>query len=356
MNLVQLSHPEDALKFNYNQPLKSWEIERVLEALRLACDESIGTPFQRARLKRKLLKDIEKWLRKYGRDGLRFLAPEWRAALCCARFYMGDFSDYFGWEFRDWKNSDETQGVSARFFWEDHWIPKWGGQNCERVLVIAEQGLGDEIFFASIIPEVMIRVKEVIYECDSRLHTILQRSLPGLKCRPERDFEDRRADYGRIDAYIPAGELMRMFRRRREDFPRKPFLKVNVLRQKEMEQYKGRLGISWKGRQGSIDPLKLSNGNAISLQYNEVHPQIQNPHIDLKNDIEGVLALVSVLSHVVTVPTTVHHIAGAAGVKTQIVLPDIKGEQVTTIKWDVPPGPSRWYPNVTVYESIEELC
>lgn len=349
MNLAQ---PEESLGFSYNQPLNKWEIQKILDALSFATDSSEGSDFAKRRLKKKLLKDVEKWLKTMGKDGLKFLTPNWRHSICCGRLYQGDFSDYFGWEFRGWGNEDDSQGYAAKFYWQDLWIPKWGGQNCNRVLVIAEQGLGDEIFFSSIIPEVMIRVNEVIYECDERLHTILQRSLPGLRCRPTRAFEDRRLDYGSLDGYIPAGELMRMFRRKREHFPKKAFLKPNALRLREMEPYKGKVGISWKGRQGSIDPFKLHT-DAISLQYNEGFEEIKEPHIDLREDIEGVLALVSVLERVVTVPTTVHHISGAAGVKTQIVLPEITGEHVTDIKWDVSPiaGPKLWYQNVTVYES-----
>jgi len=351
---LNLAQPEDSLGFKYDQQLNKWEIERILSGLSLAAEESTGTPFARARFKKKLLRDVEKWLKTQGKDGLRFLKPEWRYTLCCARMYQGDFSDYFGWEYRGWNNPDETAGWAAQLFWTEQWLPKWSGANTNRVLVIGEQGLGDSILFASIIPEVMVRVNEVIYECDSRLHTLLSRSLPGLQCRPERDFEDRRADYGKIDAYIPAGDLMRLFRRKREHFPRKPFLRPNQLRLREMEPYRGRVGISWKGRQGSIDPFKLRT-DGLSLQYNESYDEIEEPHIDLREDIEGVVSLVSVLKEVITVPTTVYHLSGAAGVKTSIVLPEIDGEKVNQIKWQEHPGVSRFYPNTTVYETIDQL-
>ena len=354
--MFDLAAPETSLGFSYNRALKEWEITRILEGLAIGADESIGTPFTRARFKKKLLRDVGKWLREHGKDGLRFLKPEWRYTLCCARLRMGDFSDYFGWEYRGWNNPDDSAGWAAQLYWQEAWLPKWNGQNCERIVVLGEQGLGDSVFFASIIPEAMVRVREVIYECDPRLHTVLERSLRGLKCRPERDFEDRRADYGKIDGYIPAGELMRMFRRRPEDFPGKAFLRQNQVRLREMEKYRGKVGVSWKGRQGSIDPLKLKRDcDAISLQYNETSEFIKAPHIDLKDDIEGVLALCSVLERVVTVPTTVHHLTGALGVKTQIVLPEIDGENVNQIKWDVPPGKLIWYPDATVYENTRQL-
>jgi len=118
---LNLAQPEDSLGFSYNRPLKTWEIQRILQALSLAADESTGSQFARARFKKKLLRDVEKWLKQHGKDGLRFLKPEWRYTLCCGRLYLGDFSDYFGWEYRGWNNPDETAGWATRLYWQDTW-------------------------------------------------------------------------------------------------------------------------------------------------------------------------------------------------------------------------------------------
>ncbi len=303
--------------------------------------------FKLERLKKSVLKQV--------RDrGLASMDGRLRYNYCKARLALGDFSDYWGWEFRDFASNGV--GWAAHLYWEETWLPKWGGGECNRLLILGEQGIGDAIFIASVIPEAMIRCKEVIFECDDRLKSVLERSLPGLQCRPERDFEDRRHDYGQIDAFIPSFELMRMFRRSKGAFPGIPYLKPDPARVEGLEKYRGRTGIAWLGRQGSIEPMSLGIENPLSLQYQHFHREVEQPEVDLWHDIEGVLALVSVLKRVVTVPQSVHHLAGAVGVRTEIITPETKNPEALNFSpWDYPTyngGKLLWYSNAQVFENV----
>ena len=163
------------------------------EAVRLVIEKSDMTEKQKVRK----LKELTRIL-KY--DGPISMHPIMRCSYVCARLSLGDFSDYWGWEFRDFGNKDETAGWAADVFWLETWLPKWSGGFVDRLLVIGEQGVGDEVFWASILPECMIRCKKVVYECDERLHSLLERSLPGLECSRPHRFEERRSG----DAFIPA--------------------------------------------------------------------------------------------------------------------------------------------------------
>ena len=91
-----------------------------------------------------------------------------------------------------------------------------------------------------------------------------------------------------------------------------------------MDSYRGRVGISWRGAQGKIDwrKLKAMYPNCISLQYDQDEEEVEKPHIDLRNDLEGIFALLSVLSKVVSVSTTVAHMAAASGVPIDVVIAD----------------------------------
>lgn len=318
------------------------------DALNLVVQTTEGSVLQKEVFRRRFFKAIRQ-------NGVGAMTPWFRYHYVCARIAMGDFSDYWGWEFRGLKNEDEGDSWAAKLYWEETWLPKWGGAGVNRLLVLGEQGVGDQIFFASILPEALVRCREVIYECDERLHKMLERSLKGLKCGFERQFEDRRRDYGEIDAYIPAAELMRMFRRNRGHFPGKPYLRPDQARLVEFDGFAGAVGLSWQGRQGSLDPQRLGLERPVSLQYDAKHPDTTDPGIDLKNDLEGVLALCSVLSRVVTVPTTVHHISGACGTRTEIILPEHEGVG-NQVKWDCSPmiadGRLPWYYDARVFKTI----
>jgi len=248
---------------------------------------------------------------------------------------LGDYSDYDGWQWRD------DRGWSAELYYKEYEIPKWGGGYVDRLIVMGEQGLGDQIFWASLLPECRIRVKEVVYECDSRINAIVSRSL-GVECRPIR-ASGISVDG---DAFIPAADLMRMFRREKAHFPGKPYLKASRERIDSLEQYKGSMGCAWYGRQGKVDPA-LFRG-CVSLQYDHKSQEVEDCPVDARNDIEGLFALVSLLAGVVTVPQTVHHIAGSLGVKTQILLPTQPGEIENQVSWDYPLGRLPWYKDTEV--------
>lgn len=314
------------------------------EALALVCDEMEGgSRLARERIKKKLFKKVKE-------DGIGILLPSMRLSYVSARLYLGDFSDWWGWEFRGFYAEDDSRTWAADLYWSETWLPKWGGGYVPRLLVLGEQGLGDQIFYASVIPEAMVRCGQVVYECDDRLHTLLERSLPGLKCEPQRQFEERRPG----DAYIPGAELLRMFRRARSHFPAKTFLRPDADRVAALRRYQGRTGIGWSGRQGRVGPLELSISRPVSLQWNETHPDIETPEVDLKSDIEGVLALCSVLERVVCVPSTIHHVAGGCGAKTQIIVAPYGSGLRNQIPWDYPPGKLPWYPDAFVYRDLAE--
>lgn len=273
--------------------------------------------------------------------------------LCCARILQGNFNEWDGWQYRDEWAEAMRNGIKT--------IPFWDGGYTDKLVIIGEQGIGDEVLFASLIPEAMVRAKEVTYACDERLVEIIKRSY---RCEARTRYIDARDDLiGGYTAYIPAADLFPLFRRRKADFPKKPFLKVSPERVKEFEKYRGRVGISWRGRHGFIDPSELGIENPLSLQYDKLRfdgsEGIEVPELDLRNDIDGVLALISVLDKVVTVPTSVMHFAGAIGKKCEIILPDrdasvMPDGVVDELDYHVPEGDSPFYPNQVVYKSIKD--
>jgi hypothetical protein len=151
-----------------------------------------------------------------------------------------------------------------------------------------------------------------------------------------------------------------VFRRETASFQRKVYINPDPARLAEMEPYRGMIGISWRGAQGKIDyeKVKAMYPNCISLQYDQVEEDVKRPHIDLRNDLEGILALLSVLDKVVSVSTTVAHMAAASGVKLDVILaPQGSGVRKNILPWrwldlssKTIPRKSKWYgDHVNVY-------
>jgi len=315
----------------------------LLEALYVCCDHATGSRLEIDIMKRK----FAKFVRKHGEQAMyNGLDYDWRFRVAAARVFCRDFSNWSGWIYR-------TE-AAARRFWLEHGIPRWDGRPVPRLVVVGEQGVGDEILWASLLPECMIRCKEVVYACDPRLMGMLQRNLPGLVCIDRGPLETENPEG--FDAYFPAADLFPMFRHRWSDFPRRAYLVPDGERVAAFDAYKSRTGIGWAGRQGRLDPLELRVADPLSLQHSESHPDIEAPPIDLKNDLDGVLALVSVLDRVVCVPSTIGHIAGAAGVKVDLVPGEVTNDNEikNDVDWSSPPGPSPWYPNVFAHRSLAD--
>lgn len=279
---------------------------------------------------------------------------------CEARFTLGDYSDWRGWQFRN-------SWAKKCWYKNPFRVPTWNGSRVGKLYVIAEQGLGDEVMLSQVIATVKPMVGELVFECQDRLCSVFERSY-GVKTVPAVVGADlmRRYQPFTADAWVPLGELPRAFRRKKSDFIRRPLLVPDPARIAEMEPYRGRVGISWRGAQGHIDwqKLKAMYPDCISLQYDQKDGEdVEKPHFDLKDDIEGIVAFCSVLSKVVSVSTTVAHLAASVGAPLDLVLANHKtGIRYNIMPWrwldlSCPTVPRKavWYgDHVNVYQSWGE--
>lgn len=324
-------------------------------ALRLMLERSSGSET----LKKKHLTKFDRaWKRGelfYAREESEL--QKWMR--CEARFCLGDYSDWTGWQYRD-------KWSTKIWFRNPFSVPVWDTRPVNRLYVIGEQGLGDEILLSQCIKNCESLASEIIIETQDRLQSIFERSLGHKTARAIVGADlIRRAQPFKADAWVSMGELPRVFRRKREDFPRKPYITPDPSRLGEMERYRGKVGLSWRGAQGRIDHEKLAKmyPDHISLQYDQAEEEVVKPHIDLRNDLEGILALLQVLSKVVTVSTSVAHFAASSGVETEVIIANPKtGSRQNILPWrwlDISqpkiPRKTWWYgDNVKVYQNFGE--
>jgi tetratricopeptide (TPR) repeat protein len=242
-----------------------------------------------------------------------------------------------GWKEYEW-------GIGLPSMREDRKVvdvPFWDGTTGKTVLLYGEQGLGDEIMFASMIPD-LLKTNKVILESHRKLTHLFRKSFPEITVHGTR--EDREITWSPegIDYRLSIGSLAKFYRNKREDFPGTPYLKADPLPKGE----KFRVGISWTGggpKPGRVAKrsvplswwksiLNVPNVEFVSLQYTD-----QKEELDLMdalgypikrmdeyvkvNDYYETARLVASCDLVISVCTSIIHLAGALGVPCWVMTP-----------------------------------
>lgn len=122
----------------------------------------------------------------------------------------------------------------------------WRGDKCKSLAWYGEQGIGDEVMFASIVPDIMRDVENVILDCHPRLETLFKRSFPRAAVYPTRKLFAKEETWvkewidklGRIEYKVAAGDAPAFYRHDEADFPKKPYL---VLDRDKVEKAKAHL-------------------------------------------------------------------------------------------------------------------
>lgn len=234
--------------------------------------------------------------------------------------------------------------------------PWWPGPGTKKenfdkptVVVYGEQGLGDEIMFASCIPDLM-KDANVILECHPRLMDMFRAAWPEITI-----YGTRKATQVNwlknhtIDYKIAIGSLAKFYRKKKEDFPAKPYLISDPkLIQKMRERLaildnngcRPKIGLSWKGGIGVTNkaprcipldvlrPLMNFDVDFISLQYHvnaqqevdmfneQAGATLIHHWQDVVDDYDMTAGLLPCLNQVISVAQSVVHLAGALGVPT----------------------------------------
>lgn len=262
---------------------------------------------------------------------------------------MGNYQE--GW--KEYEHGERITGDNNRCYnnAKEDPTPTWDGTKGQTVVVYGEQGIGDELMFASMIPDVA-KDCNLIFEAHPRLADMFRDSFPGIPIYGTR--KDKRLAWPRwskIDAKISIGSLAKFYRNKKEDFPGTPYVIPNHYL---VEHYKRKLsdlsdkpkiGVSWKGgikktgknhRIIPMDMLKTLfelDADIISLQYDE-NAQYE---VDKFNESTGLFmhhwpfvidnydhtaAMIKNLDMIISVPQSVIHLAGAIGVPTIQLCPE----------------------------------
>lgn len=268
--------------------------------------------------------------------------------------------------------------------------PRWNGEDVrgKKLLLVGEQGLGDEIMFSTILPDAYEAVGETgkLQICvDPRMVPLYQRSFPNAEVGTYDDrtlIDDNGNKALRLipfaskenlpDYWAPMGSALQYYRKSLSDFPHKQFLFPD---DKRIAEYKAHLealpgkkvGICWRsmlmtGKRAKYfspidawgDLLKTPGITFVNLQYGDSAPDIARaeekfgvkiysvPGLDLKDDIDGTAALCKALDLVISAPTAAAHKAAAVGAEVWYLSVGLGWPQLGTATYP-------WYANTRVY-------
>ena len=225
--------------------------------------------------------------------------------------------------------------------------PEWRGEKTGgRLLLYREQGLGDEIFWASMFDELCELFDTIVYACHPKLLTILARSFPNIIFVADAPVSHPLV-FEEYDYQLPIGSLATYLRPFRSDFARgRPsFLAVDVTRAGHWRQRFAllgkeiKVGLAW--RSGNVDGdrarfypsieslaplLSLPGVRFINLQYQVTPEEVAQVHelsagrfhdfceIDHFNDLDASIAMMKACDIVVSPSTSTAALAAAAGV------------------------------------------
>ena len=278
---------------------------------------------------------------------------------------MGDLAR--GWDEYEWRWRYDL--VPREFT-----APAWNGSDLgnQSILIHCEQGVGDEIFFASCVPDVLARARQCLIECEPRLVPLFARSFP-LAEVIARPLSSANAEASGITVQCPAGSLPRFLRRTAADFPRRVrYLAACPELRREWSRRFGELGhglkvgISWRGGGKAIQlrrrstPLALwrpifavAGVKFVNLQYGTTAADLEEAaavlsaplnhwsDVDPLKDLDGFAAQVAELDLVISVDNATVHMAGALGVPVWNLLPS-----APTWRWQIGTDETPWYPSM----------
>ena len=252
--------------------------------------------------------------------------------------------------------------------------PMWLGQEAiagKTILIQADEGLGDTIQVIRYAPMMAARGARVILVVENLLHSLLSK-LPGVSACFPKSAADQLPPF---DMHCPIMTLPLAFGTRLDTIPAAiPYLpspaanRVQAWEERLGPHHKLRVGLVWSGnplhkndRNRSISLRALSrildvDAAFVSLQKDpgsddqailRERPDIIDLTADL-TDFAETAALVSCLDLVITVDTSIAHLAGALGRPTWILL-----SYVPDWRWLLDRDDSPWYPTVRLFRQTE---
>ena len=293
--------------------------------------------------------------------------------LSLAFLLSGNFKE--GWSKYEWRW--KTAESTSRFYRFPEKL--WDGASLrgKKIFVFAEQGIGDEIMFASCLPGVIAEADSCVVACEKRLVPLFSRSFP--ECTiiehfcPDDTYPSGLPD---ADVKIAMGSLPKFLRPDLASFSaQKAYLipdpyKVRIWRDRYTSLGKGlNVGIAWRGGLRPYEKLtrstllerwaglfSLKGIHYINLQYGDCGKELRGTDkklgvtihdwedADPMKDLDDFAAQVAALDLVISIDNATVHMAGALGVPVWTLLPF-----ACNWRWMLNSEDTPWYPTMRLF-------
>jgi tetratricopeptide (TPR) repeat protein len=260
-----------------------------------------------------------------------------------------------------------------------------GGLQGRSLALYAEQGLGDEVMFANIVPDVLDALGQagrLALVVEARLTPLFARSFPTARVIAHRTWTEGGQTFREAAAdpdcafWAPMAAPLRRFRPQAADFPGGPYLKPDPARVAHWRAVLGarpgrKVGILWKSlklqgeRLRQFAPfdlwapvLKTSGVTVVNLQYGDCAQELQRaldafgvevwqpPGIDLKDDLDDVAALTCALDLTIGFANATINLAGACGAPAWLITPGASWPKLGTDRYP-------WYPQMRCFSAAQ---
>lgn len=265
-----------------------------------------------------------------------------------------------GWDAYETRFAPQFAGRVTFLIDRPLWTPETA-LNGRSLLLVGEQGLGDEVMFANVLPDVIEALGPKGRLCvavERRLAPLFRRSFPGVEFAAHADVKldghnyrlAQEVDAGQFDFWAPLAAPLRKFRPSVESFPdRTAYLTPDPARtahwRAALEALPGRkVGILWKSlkldgaRLREFSPfegwrpvLATPGVTFVNLQYGECEAELEQarrsfgvdvwrpPGIDLKDDLDDLASLCCALDVVLGPANATTNIAAACGAESWFI-------------------------------------
>jgi len=253
--------------------------------------------------------------------------------------------------------------------------PNWSGATNSKLLVWPEQGIGDQILYCSLLPDLNRKCSDFIVLLDPRLINLFTRSMGDFCTFYPDNVKETELNY---DEHIAMGSLCQYFRADEKYFesPQHGFLKDDEIKTANIKKDLLALtlsnnkicGVSWRSTSPKtgihktislkffIETLALEGYTFVSLQYGDTADEIKEvkdelgidvvsyEKVDNFNDIDGLASLIQACDTVISIDNVTCQLAGALGKEIHVLL-----NYGSWWGWMANRSDSPWYNSVKIY-------